>query len=148
MDQPTCCCSRSGQAADSGELHCPVEATLDMIGGKYKTLILWKLISGPMRFSELRRAVPAATPKMLTQQLRELENDGLVHREIFPVIPPRVEYSLTPFGQSIRPVLESMYAWGSRYLERRGLRVNCSMEPLPESDDTADDARNSALYAG
>lgn len=127
---PSCCCSKAAPAGNA-ELHCPVEATLGMIGGKYKTLILWKLISGPMRFSELRRAVPAATPKMLTQQLRELENDGLVHREIFPVIPPRVEYSLTEFGQSIRPVLESMYAWGSRCLERRGLKVNCSMEPLP-----------------
>ncbi len=127
----TCCCARPAPTAD-GERHCPVEATLGMIGGKYKTLILWKLISsGPMRFSELRRAVPAATPKMLTQQLRELEGDGLVHREIFPVIPPRVEYSLTEFGRSIRPVLESMYEWGSRCLERKGLCANCSMEPLP-----------------
>ena len=127
----SCCCARPAPAADS-ERHCPVEATLGMIGGKYKTLILWKLISsGPMRFSELRRAVPAATPKMLTQPLRELEADGLVHREIFPVIPPHVEYSLTEFGRSIRPVLESMYEWGSRCLERKGLCANCSMEPLP-----------------
>lgn len=126
----TCCCSRKDRTGEEA-LHCPVEATLDMIGGKYKTLILWKLISGPMRFSELRRAVPAATPKMLTQQLRELEGDGLIHREIFPVIPPRVEYSLTAFGLSIRPVLEAMYAWGSTCLERKGLTANCSMEPLP-----------------
>lgn len=130
-EQASCCCCSHDSPTPSAELHCPVEATLGMIGGKYKTLILWKLISGPMRFSELRRAVPAATPKMLTQQLRELEGDGLVHREIFPVIPPRVEYSLTEFGQSIRPVLESMYDWGSRYLERKGLTANCSMEPLP-----------------
>ena len=129
-DQATCCCSHAAPTPGA-ELHCPVEATLGMIGGKYKTLILWKLISGPMRFSELRRAVPAATPKMLTQQLRELEGDGLVHREIFPVIPPRVEYSLTEFGRTIRPVLDSMYDWGSRYLERKGLTANCSMEPLP-----------------
>ena len=113
------------------ERHCPVEATLGLVGGKYKALILWKLMSGPMRFSELRRAVPGATPKMLTQQLRELEHDGLVHREIFPVVPPRVEYSLTPFGQTIRPVLQSMYAWGTGYLEHRGLKANCSMQPLP-----------------
>ena len=113
------------------ERHCPVEATLGLVGGKYKALILWKLMSGAMRFSELRRAVPGATPKMLTQQLRELEHDGLVHREIFPVIPPRVEYSLTPFGQTIRPVLESMYTWGTGYLEHRGLKANCSMQPLP-----------------
>ncbi|MBQ8172789.1 MAG: helix-turn-helix transcriptional regulator [Mailhella sp.] len=125
------CCSSQPQPDKAEACHCPVEATLGLIGGKYKALILWKLIRGPMRFSELRRVVPAATPKMLTQQLRELENDGLVHREVFPVVPPRVEYSLTPFGQTIRPVLESMYAWGSGYLEHRGLKANCSMEPLP-----------------
>lgn len=118
-------------AACCSEHHCPVEATLALVGGKYKALILWKLMTGAMRFSELRRAVPGATPKMLTQQLRELESDGLVHREIFPVIPPRVEYSLTPFGLSIRPVLESMYAWGTGYLEHRGLKASCSMQPLP-----------------
>ena len=117
--------------AGAPEHRCPVEATLALVGGKYKALILWKLIPAPMRFSELRRAVPGATPKMLTQQLRELEADGLVHREIFPVVPPRVEYSLTPFGQTIRPVLESMYAWGTRYLEHRGIKASCSMEPLP-----------------
>ena len=126
----TSCCSAATHTGEP-EHHCPVEATLGLIGGKYKALILWKLIPAPMRFSELRRAVPGATPKMLTQQLRELEADGLVHREIFPVVPPRVEYSLTPFGQTIRPVLESMYAWGTRYLEHRGIKARCSMEPLP-----------------
>ena len=131
------CCSCSANTDTSvpascpSENCCPVEATLGLVGGKYKALILWKLMSGAMRFSELRRAVPGATPKMLTQQLRELEHDGLVHREIFPVIPPRVEYSLTPFGQTIRPVLQSMYAWGTGYLEHRGLKANCSMQPLP-----------------
>ena len=124
------CCSAATQGEGS-EHHCPVEATLGLVGGKYKALILWKLNPAPLRFSELRRAVPGATPKMLTQQLRELEADGLVHREIFPVVPPRVEYSLTPFGQTIRPVLESMYAWGTRYLEHRGIKAKCSMEPLP-----------------
>ena len=131
------CCSCSAgtdtsvPASCPSESRCPVEATLGLVGGKYKALILWKLIPGAMRFSELRRAVPAATPKMLTQQLRELEEDGLVHREIFPVIPPRVEYSLTEFGHTIRPVLESMYTWGTGYLEHRGLKANCSMQPLP-----------------
>lgn len=115
---------------DSSERHCPVETTLALIGGKYKALILWSLLGETMRFSGLRRAVPAATPKMLTLQLRELEGDGLVHREVYPVVPPRVEYSLTEFGRSLRPVLEAMYAWGGVYLESRGLRVNCSMRPL------------------
>ena len=113
------------------ERHCPVEATLGLIGGKYKTLILWKLMNGTMRFSELRREVPCATPKMLTQQLRELEENGLISRRVYPVVPPKVEYSLTGFGRSIRPVLEAMYVWGSGYLERNGLKANCSMGPLP-----------------
>ena len=113
------------------EEHCPVAATLGLIGGKYKALIVWKLLGGTLRFSQLRRAVPAATPKMLTQQLRELERDGMVARTVFPVVPPRVEYALTPLGRSIRPVLESMYAWGSGLLRQRGHTVNCSMQPLP-----------------
>ena len=83
-----------------------------------------------MRFSRLRKEIPQATPKMLTQQLRELEADGLVHREVFPVIPPKVEYSLTDFGRSIQPVLAAMYSWGTGYLHERGKQVNCSMTPF------------------
>lgn len=113
-------------------VNCPVEATIGLIGGKYKSLILWKLTRATLRFSELRREVPLATPKMLTQQLRELENDGLVRREVFPEVPPRVEYSLTPFGGSIRPVLEAMYKWGAGYLNGKGLDVNCTMTPPGE----------------
>lgn len=109
---------------------CPVEATISLIGGKYKSLILWKLMGGTLRFSQLRKEVPCATPKMLTQQLRELETDGLITREVFPVIPPKVEYSLTSFGKSIAPILEAMYSWGSGYLHKQGIEVNCSMEPL------------------
>lgn len=90
------------------ETHCPVEATIGLIGGKYKSLILWKLAGGTLRFSQLKREVSCATPKMLTQQLRELEADGLIVRKVFPVVPPKVEYSLTDFGKSIRPVLEAM----------------------------------------
>lgn len=126
--------------ADAAAIHCPVEATLGLIGGKYKALILWKLAGGTLRFSQLRREIPKATAKMLTQQLRELEADGLIRREIFPVIPPRVEYSLTPFGASIRPVLQSIYAWGEDYLHSRGLEVTCSMQPLPEDPFPAEHA--------
>lgn len=114
------------------ETHCPVEATISLIGGKYKSLILWKLTSGTLRFSQLKKEVPCATPKMLTQQLRELESDGLVNREVFPVVPPKVEYSLTDFGRSIQPVLESMYTWGTGYLGKEGKQVNCSMTPPKE----------------
>ena len=109
--------------------NCPVEASIRLIGGKYKSLILWKLTGSTLRFSQLRREIPSATPKMLTQQLRELENDGLIRREVYPVVPPKVEYSLTDLGESIRPVLESMYAWGSGYLQTLGLEVTCSMQP-------------------
>ena len=85
-------------------------------------------MSGTLRFSHLRKEVPCATPKMLTQQLRELEADGLLRREVFPVVPPKVEYSLTEFGRSIAPVLEAMYSWGTGYLHEQGREVNCSME--------------------
>ncbi|MDL2306594.1 helix-turn-helix transcriptional regulator [Desulfovibrio sp. OttesenSCG-928-C06] len=129
----TCCAAKTGGtggAGGAGETHCPVEATISLIGGKYKTLILWQLMGGTLRFSQLRKEVPHATPKMLTQQLRELESDGLVLRTVYPQVPPKVEYSLTDFGRSIRPVLEAMYGWGSGYLNQRGLEVNCSMQPL------------------
>lgn len=110
-------------------MHCPVEMAINLIGGKYKSLILWKLRDSTLRFSQLQREVPSATAKMLTQQLRELEADGLVHREVHPVVPPRVDYSLTEGGRSIRHVLDAMYDWGSDYLKRQGLQVNCSMTP-------------------
>jgi len=103
---------------------CPVGATLDLIGGKYKALVLWHLAEGTLRFSELRKAVPNATPKMLTQQLRELEADELIHREVYPVIPPKVEYSLTELGRSLMPILVAMRDWGASYL-----RNNKSQEP-------------------
>ena len=109
------------------ELNCPVDATLRLIGGKYKALILWHLLSGTLRYGELQRLIPQATPKMLTQQLRELENDGLLSRLVHPVIPPRVDYSLTGFGQSLKPLLNAMYDWGQTYMEERGLPITCSM---------------------
>ena len=107
--------------------HCPVEATLDLIGGKYKTLILWHLAGGPQRFSQLQRLILRATPKMLTQQLRELEEDGLIHREVFPVVPPRVEYSLTVRGESLLPILHAMRDWGTAFLREQNLEPNCYM---------------------
>lgn len=107
--------------------HCPVAATLDLIGGKYKALILWHLSEGKLRFSELRKVVKNATPKMLTQQLRELEAQDLIHREVFPVIPPKVEYSLTELGRSLMPILVAMRDWGSNYLRKQDLEPNCFM---------------------
>jgi DNA-binding HxlR family transcriptional regulator len=97
--------------------NCAIEATLDLIGGKYKSIILWHLISRTLRFNEISKEIPQATPKMLTQQLRELEHDGLINRVVYPVIPPKVEYSLSEFGESIVPVLSSMRNWGHHYMK-------------------------------
>lgn len=107
--------------------NCPVEATLELIGGKYKALILWHLSERKLRFSELRKVIKNATPKMLTQQLRELEAHALIHREVFPVIPPKVEYSLTETGQSLMPILVAMRDWGAGYLRKKDLEPCCFM---------------------
>lgn len=106
---------------------CPVETTIDLIGGKYKALILWHLSEGKLRFSELRKAINGATAKTLTQQLRELEARSLIHREVFPIIPPKVEYSLTELGRSLMPVLTSMRDWGSNYLRANNVEPCCFM---------------------
>ncbi len=96
---------------------CPVEATISLIGGKYKAVILWHLLHGTMRYSELHRKMPHATDKMLAQQLRELEKDGLITRTVYPVVPPKTEYNLTEFGQSLVPILDAMCNWGNEYLQ-------------------------------
>ncbi len=106
---------------------CPVESTLELIGGKYKALILWHLSESTLRFSELRKAISGATAKMLTQQLRELESQNLIHREVFPIIPPKVEYSLTELGKSLLPILVAMRDWGANYLRTKNLEANCFM---------------------
>lgn len=107
--------------------NCPVGATLELIGGKYKALILWHLAEKKLRFSELHKAIKNATPKMLTQQLRELESDNLIHREVFAVIPPKVEYSLTETGRSLMPILVAMRDWGAGYLRRQDQEPCCFM---------------------
>ncbi|MDR0853382.1 MAG: helix-turn-helix transcriptional regulator [Clostridiales Family XIII bacterium] len=112
---------------NDNSLNCPVDATLRLIGGKYKSLILWQLIDTTLRYGELQRLIPQATPKMLTQQLRELEADDLISRTVYPVVPPKVEYSLTEFGKSLRPILYAMYDWGCGYMQREGQDVCCSM---------------------
>jgi len=104
-----------------------VDSTLNLIGGKYKSLILWHLAQSTLRFSELKKLIPNATSKMLTQQLRELEKDELITRTVYPVVPPKVEYNLSEFGKSIKPILEAMYVWGENYLEKSGRKVNCTM---------------------
>ena len=98
--------------------NCEKELTLSVIGGKWKMLILWHLgREGTKRFGELKALMPGITQRMLVNQLRELEDDLIVHREVYPVVPPKVEYSLTEQGRSLMPILDSMYNWGKNYME-------------------------------
>lgn len=99
---------------------CSVAATVDVAGGKWKPLIVHYLMDGTKRFGELRRLIGTVTQRSLTLQLRELELDGIVTREVFAEVPPRVEYTLTEFGKTLAPVLEAMKAWGDAYIERLG----------------------------
>jgi len=110
------------------EYNCPMELTLDLIGGKWKSLILWHLGEKTMRFSDLRRSLPQITQKMLTQQLRHLEENGLVDRLIYTQIPPKVEYSLTIAGKSLLPILSTLCHWGLHHaneVESTRKKITC-----------------------
>jgi DNA-binding HxlR family transcriptional regulator len=96
--------------------HCPVEAAIDIIGGKWKPLILWTLRDGTLRFSQIEDELYGITQKMLTKQLRELEQDGIVSRKVYAQVPPKVEYSLTDSGRTLMPVLDLLCAWGSEHM--------------------------------
>ncbi|MBL7991138.1 MAG: helix-turn-helix transcriptional regulator [Candidatus Kapabacteria bacterium] len=106
---------------------CPMELTMDVLGGKWKLLILWQLQQGTKRYGELRTALQDITHKMLTQQLRELESDGIVHREVFHVVPPKVEYSLTDRGNRLTTVMESMAEWADMF------RIEDEPEKVPKT---------------
>ena len=99
-------------AMKPSQSRCPAESTVAVISGRWKVPIVWHLFGGTLRFSQLRDKLDGVTQKVLTQQLRELERDGVVHRKVYPEVPPRVEYSLTPTGQSLKPVVEAMCRWG------------------------------------
>ena len=101
--------------------YCAIEATMDIIGGKYKVLIIYELIGKTLRYSQLQRLLPIATPRMLSKQLKELEADGIVKRVMYPVVPPKTEYSLTPLGESLVPIIEALSAWGKDYYHKKGL---------------------------
>lgn len=103
------------------EYYCPVKLTTDVIGGKWKPLILFYLESGTKRFGELRKLIPGMTKKMLTQHLRDLERDEVIRRKVYAVVPPKVEYSLTRHGESLKPILKLMSAWGTRHRKRYGI---------------------------
>ncbi len=96
---------------------CPVNITLNILNGKWKLLIIKELLTGKKRFSELKKAMPEVTQKMLTKQLRELEFYGLIERKVYTEIPPKVEYSLTSLGESLKPVLDILHRWGEDYIK-------------------------------
>jgi len=113
---------------------CGLEAALDVIGGRWKVLILWQSREGPRRFGELKRLVAGISEKMLIQQLRQMEADGIVRRRVYHEVPPKVEYSLTPFGASLQAALAPLCDWGERHMKRIGAtpRAPGSGEPVPE----------------
>lgn len=111
--------------------NCEKELTLSVIGGKWKMLILWHLgKEGTKRFGELKALMPGITQRMLVNQLRELEEDLIVKREVYPVVPPKVEYSLTEQGRSLMPILDAMYNWGKGYMETAGLNPLVRQESI------------------
>jgi DNA-binding HxlR family transcriptional regulator len=97
-------------------LNCPLETTMDVIGGKWKSVILFHLLDGKLRFGELKRYMPTITQRMLTRQLRQLEKDGLVHRKVYAQVPPKVEYALTDLGCTLKPILILLNQWGQTYI--------------------------------
>lgn len=107
------------------QFNCPVEATLSLIGGKYKPLVLWHLRLQSLHYMELQRLIPKATPKMLSNQLHDLEDCGMILREVIPEKPPKTLYSLTSFGKSIIPVLNAMCDWGTTYLDGLDVQPVC-----------------------
>jgi len=113
--------------------NCPVKLTASVIGGKWKPSLLFHLEGRTRRFCELQRLIPGLTKKMLTQHLRELERDGIVHRKVYAEVPPRVEYSLTRHGESLKPILKLMSAWGTRHRARYGVTT-----ARPQKRDLAD----------
>lgn len=106
------------------ETNCPVKATVEIIGGKWKPVILYYLKDGAQRFGELQRLIPHITKKMLTQQLRELESDGIINRKVFEQVPPKVEYSLSEYGKTLSPILELMAAWGTTHRAKHNQKNN------------------------
>lgn len=118
----------------------PVEATLEVIGGKWKVVILCLLTKGAKRTNELKKSMPTITQKMLTQQLRELEQDGIIHRMVYQQVPPKVEYSLTEYGQTLTKVLDLMCSWGESHIEKKTQEQDTFMQlsELKKNDSKAE----------
>ena len=111
--------SRRLNQKDCDPAHCPIEVALEVIGGMWKVIVVRELLTGTKRYSELHRGLRHATHKMLAQQLRQLEADGILDRKVYPQVPPKVEYSLTPLGRELGPLLDSMSGWGRRVVDGR-----------------------------
>jgi len=114
------------QTSNSRILHCPTEAALEIIGGKWKAIILYHIRGDTRRFNELRRLIPQVSQRMLTKQLRELETHQIIHRKIYRQIPPKVEYSLTEFGLTLDPILKALEGWGAEYIDKIAELPDCS----------------------
>lgn len=122
--------------------HCGAEVSMNIVGGKYKISILWHLIDSTLRYNEIQKAIPQATPKMLSQQLKELEADGIINRTLYPVVPPKTEYSLTELGQTVVPIVKALCEWGNAYLEQAGIPIpwekrtilSDATDPVPKGD--------------
>jgi len=126
------------------EFYCPVNLTSDVIAGKWKPLVIYYLETRTRRFGELQKLIPGMTKKMLTQHLRELERDGVVSRKVYPEIPPKVEYSLTRHGESLKPILKLMSAWGTKHRERYGIPRASSFPPSTRKRTTSAESSVSA----
>jgi DNA-binding HxlR family transcriptional regulator len=113
--------------------NCPVEAALDIIGGKWKAILIFHILSGTKRFNEMRRLVPGLTQRMLTTQLRELEADGVISRRVYAQVPPKVEYSITSFGTTLAPVLTALGAWAEDHVRPR--MTSAHPTPVPAELD-------------
>ncbi|MBD3886142.1 helix-turn-helix transcriptional regulator [Phormidium tenue FACHB-886] len=112
-------------ASYEGAQGCYIEAALDVIADKWKGVILYHLLNEPKRFGQLKRTFPELSQRILTRQLRELENDGVIHRKVYPEIPPKVEYSLTDLGRLLEPTLRALEVWGIKYVETTKYSKNC-----------------------
>jgi len=115
------------------EFNCPFEVAIDIMDGKWKLYILWHLQAKTRRFSDLKRRIPGITQKMLTQKLRELEKEHIINRKVYAEVPPRVEYSLTPFGEELKPIMEMLLEWGHYYSKEYG-ETDYAYECRPNND--------------
>lgn len=105
--------------------HCQVEAAMDVLGGKYKAIIIYDLIGKTLRYNEIQKLIPQATPRMLSKQLKELINDDIIEKTIYPVVPPKTEYCLTEWGKTLIPIIQGIDKWGQKLFEKEGIDIPC-----------------------